>query len=356
MPTKSRGPLTPKSPTRIPPSSSLDTHETTGIGRMPWRVPGEVPPPAPSDFQDGCTGAAIAIRRATRREIAFRHGRWADRRKEVARALKVAGVPLARQERFHQCGASCSMLVNWQTGERKLVGSYCRDRFCQPCGAARGINIGNNLARLMDGCRCRFVTLTRRSFGLDLRTTLDRLTDSFSRLRKTPFFRRHFKGGAAMIEVKRGKRSGDWHCHYHLIVVGDYLDQRELSNVWQTITGDSYICDIRRVDDNRKAAAYVAKYVSKPLDPSCFIQDLDLVECILALHGRRLCNTFGKWRGVELEERADDGEGWIEVGPLDAILRLAEQRDQMARGYTLLLRKEGWGEGGRADPPGQTGS
>ena len=348
---KSDGRRLPKRLPPVPPSASLDAHETTDGVRMPWRVPGAVPPPDPSDFQPGCVGPTLPVRRATRREIAFRHSGWAETRKKVQEGLKVAGVPLPRQERFHQCGAACSMLVNFKTGERKLVGSYCRDRFCMPCGQARGQWIAANTVKMMGDKTCRLVTFTQRAFGLDLRTCIDRLTESFTRLRKLRFWIRAVKGGAAFLEVKRGGRSGDWHVHLHVICHGSYLDQRELSHIWLDITGDSYIVDVRKVDDNAKAAAYVSKYVAKPLDASIFVRHLDVCECITALHGRRMCNTFGDWRGVELEDKPDDGEGWIEVGALDSILRLAEQGDPMARGYALLLRKSGWGEDAKPAGP-----
>lgn len=345
MASKSRAYTPSKRPTRIPPSASLVKHETTGQPAPLWRVPQSVPLPDPADFQPGLQGPALPVRRATRREIAFRHAGWADKRSKVQEALRALGTPLPRQERFHQCGAACSMLVNLASGERKLVGSYCRDRFCLPCGTARGLYISENLLRLMGSSECRHVVLTQKSYGLTLKACIDSLVGSFARLRKEPFWKWRVKGGAAMLELKRGKRSGEWYVHYHVICHGRFLPQKELADVWCKVTGGSRVVWVNAIADNRKLASYATKYCAKPLDPSIFNNPLDLSECIDALHGRRLCNTFGDWRGTELEEKPDDGDGWIEVGSLDAILRLAEERHPDAYGCTLLLRRDGWGEG-----------
>lgn len=345
MTPKSRENASSKRVAPVPPSASLVTHETIVQPPPLWRVSSLFPAPDPADYQPGLPGPTLPVRRATRREIAFRHAGWHAKRQAVAEALRALGTPLPRQERFHQCGAACSMLVNVASGERKLVGSYCRDRFCLPCGTARGLYISENLLKLMGQAECRHVVLTQKSYGRSLTSCIDSLVASFARLRKEPFWKWRVKGGAAMLELKRGKRSGEWHVHYHVICHGRYLDQKELADVWCKVTGGSRVVWVSSIPDNRKLASYATKYCAKPLDPSIFENRLDLAECISALHGRRLCNTFGDWRGTELEEKPDDGAGWIEVGPLDAILRLAEQRDPDAFGATLLLRREGWGEG-----------
>jgi hypothetical protein len=47
-------------------------------------------------------------------------------------------------------------------------------------------------------------------------------------------------------------------------VYGPYISQRELANRWYSITGDSYVVDIRKVNSPKAATAYVLKYITKP--------------------------------------------------------------------------------------------
>jgi hypothetical protein len=54
-----------------------------------------------------------------------------------------------------------------------------------------------------------------------------------------------------------------------------------------------------------------------------------LDEAVLALKGKRLCLTFGKWRGLKLTERVD-AERWLNLGSLTEFIDRAEAGDQAA--------------------------
>jgi len=70
-----------------------------------------------------------------------------------------------------------------------------------------------------------------------------------------------------------GYRIGSWCAvvelpnHIHLVIDSDYIPQSEVSSIWKTLTGDSYIVDIRRREslqrDPRRAVHYLAKYLTK---------------------------------------------------------------------------------------------
>lgn len=54
--------------------------------------------------------------------------------------------------------------------------------------------------------------------------------------------------------------------HVHLIVDMDYIPKSVISETWKTITGDSFIVDIRKINafgDPRTVYSYVTKYMSK---------------------------------------------------------------------------------------------
>jgi len=53
--------------------------------------------------------------------------------------------------------------------------------------------------------------------------------------------------------------------HVHIVLDCEkYIPQNDISDVWKTLTGDSYIVDIRELyGDRRQMAAYITKYLTK---------------------------------------------------------------------------------------------
>lgn len=142
---------------------------------------------------------------------------------------------------------------------------------------------------------CRFVTLTLRHSDSPLATQLDRLISSFRLLRKLPDVGDYMRGGVWFIEVKLDRCANRWHPHLHLIVEGEFISAKTLSRRWYEVTGDSYIVDIRAIDNLRERARYVAKYATKPLDSTVVHHPAKLDEFVVAIKGRRLHQCFGSW-------------------------------------------------------------
>ncbi len=113
-------------------------------------------------------------------------------------------------------------------------------------------------------------------------------------------------GGITSYEFTK-KDEGDWHPHIHaLVMLDDFIDQKALSQEWEEITGDSYIVDIRRIKgkpnagglDIASALLEVCKYALK-------FHDMTLPDTWHAydtLRGRRLVDSFGILRGVEIPD------------------------------------------------------
>ena len=64
------------------------------------------------------------------------------------------------------------------------------------------------------------------------------------------------------------EKTGEWHPHIHMFALVDsWIDQQEFAEYWQSLTGDSYIVDVRRAKKKRVryagAAAEVCKYALK---------------------------------------------------------------------------------------------
>lgn len=250
---------------------------------------------------------------ATPEELRFRHSGWRAKRLKVWESLIRLNASGRRLERFAACG-SCLYLQRRDDGKAyRLVSDKCRDRTCVMCGGDRAAVITENLVQHMEAKDMRFVTFGLRHSHSTLCAQIDRLYDCFAKLRRREWWASNVKGGAAFLEIKISDRDGLWHPHLHLLIEGNYLQQLKLSTEWLEVTGDSSIVDIRRVHDFGHVAKYVTKYVTKPLDSSCFADNDDLDEAVTALKGRRLCLTWGTWRGLRLCDPRDDGHTWTSV-------------------------------------------
>ena len=315
-----------------PPSSPLDLHETSQdqgekpAARKPRRSPHEAELHRRAVELDAAATPATAI------ETAFRHRGWAEDRKRVKAALIRAGVSPQRLERFVQCGGRCRVQYSAAANRHRLVGQYCRDRFCIPCCNARSVRVQAWMLRVIRDDRLRFITLTLRASDDTLRAVHDRLIVCFRALREESCWKNAIKGGAAVVEITRGKYGTHWHVHLHVLVVGGFLDKRELKDAWLRTTGDSFIVDIRSVGNANDAVRYVAKYATKGWAASVLRDPDATVECIESLRGRRLLITFGTWYRFDDPGEDEAVDDWHEVGRLGEVFFAALDRQQWAMG------------------------
>jgi hypothetical protein len=273
----------------------------------------------------------------------FRHSGWHRERSKVYDALQRTEAPVARRIAFARCGSTYHVLRSKEDPtEHRLAAKACHDRFCKVCGGERSRLIARNVREFLKGQACRFITLTLRNDGQSLQTQLDRLYKGFQALRKSTCWKATQRGGVAFLEVKRSSKSGLWHPHLHVIAQGKYLDQAKLSTTWKVITGDSHIVDIRPVKDVESAVAYVAKYASKPMDPSSIDTNEHLDECMRAMKGRRTITTFGKWRGLRVTSKPDKDK-WENTGTLDEYADRAVNGDTAAEQIVRSLTGD-WAE------------
>lgn len=261
----------------------------------------------------------------------FRHSGWARARTLVNDALVRTYQSASRIMAFQSCGDGAYVLKSNENPPRyRVAGSSCHDRFCQVCAHERSQAIALNVVEHAGSVRVRFLTLTLRQSATSLQSTIDRLYDCFRRLQRLKFWRQHVEGGVGFLELKYNPNGESWNCHLHVLLQGKFMPQRELSRVWHQVTGDSYIVDIRLPKGKDRVLQYVTKYASKPLNTT-FLFDRDrLDEAILALKHRRLCTTFGGWRGVLLVKHPDD-EAWENLGSLDDWIIRAANGDTEAR-------------------------
>jgi len=265
--------------------------------------------------------------RADLPDVTWRHSGCRPARARIWAALQRADLPAARLDRYERCGGNAWIMQDTlQPGRYRIACDRCHDRWCPVCGRERSRVISGNILARLGRDPARFVTLTLAARDVPLTDTIDRLYRSFARLRLTRLWRDTVTGGVAMCELKRSRDGLHWHVHLHAIVQGAYLPQPLLSRAWRRITGDSYIVDVRLIRNPDQAAQYVTKYASKPLDPSVTRAPDLLLDAIRALKGRRLCLTYGAWRGLALTQVTDDTV-WHAVAPLCVLLQRAASGD-----------------------------
>jgi hypothetical protein len=113
-------------------------------------------------------------------------------------------------------------------------------------------------------------------------------------------------GAVWSYEIKRGKGSGLWHPHLHMIALAETMpDQQQLAAEWHNITGDSFIVDVRPISQENPAEGFmeVFKYAVKFSDQP----PQDTLQAWLALKGKRLLASSGCFRGVpDPEDLMDD--------------------------------------------------
>ena len=218
--------------------------------------------------------------------------------------------------------ASCGNYLHFReyftVGKVRLHNAtFCKQHLvCPLCAIRRGAKaLGAYLTRWQviqqerPELRPYLLTLTVKN-GPDLEERQAHLTKS---LRKLMDRRRYFNAGTrgapytelckaqgAVYTLELTNKGNGWHPHCHMIVLASSQpSQSDLSAEWLGITGDSMIVDCRPITgDPSEGFMEVFKYAVK-------FSDLTLEDnwhAAQILKGKRLLNSFGLFRGVEIPD------------------------------------------------------
>lgn len=224
-------------------------------------------------------------------------------------ALEETGKPelLKRVNRLQGCCAVPELRVS-SDGLPNVRFNCCRDRLCPRCQRQRGMAVRERILAVVQTFNApRFATLTLAHREESLSVMNVRMANAFRELRKRPEWKALVSGGVWVIETTLNAKTGNWHLHLHLIIDGKFFPQKLLSKLWLTVTGDSSICDIRAVPDRKKAVAYVADYVAKPVELATWEPE-KIREFATAMHGVRMVHTFGKAHRAVVESAEPPSE------------------------------------------------
>lgn len=143
------------------------------------------------------------------------------------------------------------------------------------------------------------------------------------------------QGAVWSYEIKRGKGSGIWHPHLHMIAMAETApDAVELSREWHEITGDSYIVDVRPISQEDPVSGFIEvfKYAVKFSDQ----EPADTVHAWETLRGKRLLASAGCFRGVVVpDELTDDSSDMDGLAYMDLLYH------HTRHGYSLTSRTSG---------------
>lgn len=270
----------------------------------------------------------------------FRHSGWKIDRGRTFDAMIACNVSPNRLDAFANCGTHCVVQYSASREQFRLNASYCHDRFCAPCAAAKAAKMSRRFVAASKGKQLRFVTLTLKHNKNALSDQLSRLTSCFAQLRRRTVWKDAVTGGAAFIEVKLSKYDGCWHPHMHILVEGNYIGQKELSLAWFAVTGDSYVVDIRALSCLDEVIGYVTKYAGKPVGGIVLQTPERLQEAIQTMRGKRFCTTFGNWHNVSHDDEDDGLKDWGTVSSLAGLLSAARAGNDLAvRMFKSVFRR-----------------
>lgn len=112
-------------------------------------------------------------------------------------------------------------------------------------------------------------------------------------------------GAVWSYEAKRGSGSGQWHPHLHMLALAENMpDQAAISLEWHTITGDSFVVDVRPIAQADPVSGflevfkYAVKFSDQPVE--------DTWHCFEVLQKKRLIGSAGIFRGVEIPKALVD--------------------------------------------------
>ncbi len=245
-------------------------------------------------------------------EYRLTNGQGVDQRsKPQARLDRVA-------DQVKGCGEYLLFRHYFTVDEVRLhAAQFCRKHLlCPLCAIRRGSKALQAYLPRYEALRASrpdlkpfLVTLTVKD-GPDL----DERFKHLQRSQRELWMRKHRGRGAVLdqveagvwsYEVKRGSGSGLWHPHLHMVAMSPHApEQAQLASEWRDVTGDSFIVDVRPIDELDPASGFleVFKYALKFSD----MEPADTWAAFEVLSGRRLVGSAGLFRGIEIPDQLTD--------------------------------------------------
>lgn len=150
----------------------------------------------------------------------------------------------------------------------------------------------------------RMITLPVKNMH-DPQHDLKRLGRSFAKLWRS--FLGKQPGTAAFRSIEFGALNGT--VHMHVLYYGPWVSQRKLSARWLKLTGDSFVTDVRAIDDRKgKGVKEVAKYAVKLFA----VPPAKVIKFWREIRGKHCTQRYGALRGLRPKPQKDENGNRIE--------------------------------------------
>lgn len=228
--------------------------------------------------------------------------------------------PWSRSDKLKVCRSGHWFVRHEESAEVRLATNACGLRWCPKCADARARYLAHNVGAWCETFdRPKFLTLTLRHNNSPLSEQVTFLYKAFRKFRLLKHFRENVFGGIWGLHVIKSVNDGLWHIHLHCLIHANYYAHANYKRMWSMVAEGSNIVDIRSIDDAVGAAYDVAGYAACPYDMSKN-DTADNVTVYDALHGKRLCGTWGTAKGVPLRPgKLLDYDKWHNVGSLSVV-------------------------------------
>ena len=232
-------------------------------------------------------------------------------------------------ERFRTCRSQGRVLLCPNCCLRFYTRFYCKARLCDTCARIYGRQIYKKVMHLVEpffsnkkkGFTLAMLTLSEstakyrgrfpdqddtkrfnRNVATFCRLFYGKYRGRFSRNGKVVEDRKHYQGAGTIAVNEFGQDNNNLHCH--LLLYGPWIPHAQLLAAWIKITDGDRGCFIEPIRNPKKAAHYVAKYVTKP---PRFLDPHRAVEFLAATKGTRRIKTGGVfYNQLKLEKIAHD--------------------------------------------------
>lgn len=198
-----------------------------------------------------------------------------------------------KAEDFLNCHRFAWFTRHEDTGMIKIASNSCRLKWCPMCSANKRYIIRQAVKDWLKTIRNpKFMTFTVKHSDLPLAEQIKKIYKAYRLFRLHKFLKNKQRGGVWFFQIKRSKKTGQWHPHIHVVMDMDYINKVQIQDDWLLTTGDSFVVDIRAIKDPGKVADYVARYASTPCKLTEF-NETDQDTIFSVLRGKRLCGKFG---------------------------------------------------------------
>ena len=247
------------------------------------------------------------------------HPRWKQDRERFAEAQERVAVALdgagRREEasRVRNCCQTFRAYKAYCCGDTIAFPYSCGHRLCPLCMRRRSAFLRDRILHdfLPKMKHPVHIVLTVENVEHIDKDYFSWLRNCFTKLRHRKVFE-ECSGGVYSIETSYNLEVGTWHVHLHVLADVPWIDQGDLSRVWERITGSCVVwisaVGFRGSQTLAEAAKEIAKYIVKPGE---FLLDSDLVdEYLTAVRSMRLLQPFGDLLDVKSEEEPYRPECW----------------------------------------------